>query len=351
MSPGLILFPKIKTDRSGFTLVELLVVIAIIGVLVGLLLPAVNAARESGRRAACTNNLKQIALALTAYETANRTFPAGRLGCDDWNGGPCAGQQGYNRSGTSGFVAIFPQLDENVLYSAFAPFDKGAVFPGTSDATTSGWDVPTIYPKDPPKDPQAIKNALSKRPPVFVCTSDRSLPNFADSLPAMFNDSSYANHPTTTSSYALCMGWNANNSSDRNQINYYNNGAFIYLTTHRSADIRDGLSYTYFVGETIEGHLAESGNAWAYGFGLLSSLRSTDNPLNTQPGQGTLQDVGKGLKANGAFASRHPLGANFAYGDGHVVFTNELIAQNLYHALSTIALGETVQDDGHGNIQ
>ena len=68
--------------RRGFTLVELLVVIAIIGVLVSLLLPAVNAAREAARRTQCMNNVRQFALAVANYESANGVFPPGRISCD-----------------------------------------------------------------------------------------------------------------------------------------------------------------------------------------------------------------------------------------------------------------------------
>jgi prepilin-type N-terminal cleavage/methylation domain-containing protein/prepilin-type processing-associated H-X9-DG protein len=93
--------------RRGFTLIELLVVIAIIAVLISLLLPAVQAAREAARRAQCTNNLKQIALAMHNYASANDAFPAAAI----------TDKQG--KALLSWRVAILPYIEQNVLYQKF----------------------------------------------------------------------------------------------------------------------------------------------------------------------------------------------------------------------------------------
>src|SRR5687767_3447022 len=106
--------------RAGFTLVELLVVIAIIGILVALLLPAVQAAREAARRAQCTNNLKQIGIALHNYHDTYKTFPFGK-------GQSYPGAAGYARWSTH--ALILPFVEQNTLHASidfrFAPATPG----------------------------------------------------------------------------------------------------------------------------------------------------------------------------------------------------------------------------------
>lgn len=341
-----------RTCSEGFTLVELLVVIAIIGMLVGLLLPAVNSARESGRRATCSNNLKQIGLALVSYESGNRAFPPGRMGCDTFSSAPATcSNSAQGTVATSAFLAILPQLDNATTYSLLVSWGTtGGVYPATG-STTSGWNT------------AAVTSGLLIRPAVFVCPSDIARPS-----------NTLVSPHTTTSSYALVLGSNGNGEPELSQ-KYTNNGPFVYGTARRSADVRDGLSQTMFAGEANGGDQPATMNSWPLSIAFLSSLRATDNPLNSQQGGGGVVQIplspntaqpytlpsgpqslgpetiqadsgisGLAPYAVGAFSSMHPQGANFVFGDGHVKYIPNLIDFPTYQALSTIAGNEPIDE-------
>ena len=108
----------------------------------------------------------------------------------------------------------------------------------------------------------------------------------------------------------------------------------MYLKRFKFTKCTDGLSKTLMVGEVVDGHTRDSSNIWTRGLRNLDSFRTTANPLNTWPGTGVI-DTGSGTKVNGAFASRHPGGCQFVFGDGHVAMLNESIDQDIYEALST----------------
>lgn len=295
--------------KNAFTLVELLVVIAIIGVLVALLLPAVQAAREAARRMQCTNNLKQLALAIINYEQALGNYPPGRMGCDCWDADVCKNNTDAQRPGTSGFAMILPQLEQQSLYDQFG-WQKGALYPADCvDSTENGWNT-------------GLADLLKMRPKVFVCPSDNAKP---------LHDSSAA----ATGSYALCQGSQGPSFGiDQVKVKHYNNGLFMYRTPLNNSHVRDGTSNTFFMGEVIEAHTENSSNRWMVGSRHTDSLRTAENPLNTPPTKGVVVDLYNN-KVNGAFASRHTGGAYFAFADGHVQFLSENISLPLYKALAT----------------
>jgi len=309
---------RIRPTRRGFTLVELLVVIAIIGVLVALLLPAVQAAREAARRAQCTNNLKQWALAVSTYEDSLKIYPTGRMGCDCWTGDVCGNRPSSTRPGTSAFVLLLPQMEQQAMYDQLG-FQKGAVAPATGCAgvtdDTAGWST-------------GITHLLASQPKAVVCPS-----NTAKKISGSWGVGSYAfNHGTRGASLG----------TDQDDLKHYNTGVFMYRTPIKPRDVTDGLANTIYLGEVVNGHDPNNSNRWMIGSRHTDSLRATENPLNTPISAPIFLDL-YDLKVNGAFSSKHPRGALFAFGDGHVQFIGDNINLTLYRALSTRAGGETAQ--------
>lgn len=296
-----------KQRTNAFTLVELLVVIAIIGILIAMLLPAVQAAREAARRMQCSNNLKQMGLALVNYEGVHGVYPPARLGCDGHNENACAGLKDCQRQLTSGFVMLLPFVEQTTLYKQFGSFEKGAVKPDQAmgDGTTAGWDTAQVLA------------AIKTRPTVYVCPSDVAAPTHG-------YFSGYA-----TGSYAFCQGTVGASVGTATSMKYYNDGVFMYHTLYKSRDITDGLSNTIFVGEGSQGDTSESMNRWTVTLRHLDSMRSTENPINIPFGPGTLYEH------DGAFRSEHPGGGMFVFGDGHVDFIDESIDHATYNALAT----------------
>jgi prepilin-type N-terminal cleavage/methylation domain-containing protein/prepilin-type processing-associated H-X9-DG protein len=321
------------TTRRGFTLVELLVVIAIIGVLVALLLPAVQAAREAARRAQCVNNERQIPLALIEFHDAKGYFPAARLGCDT-TGEPAPGTDcgpskpttygEFAYHGASALVMILPYIEQQALYNQFQ-LDKIPLW----GAGSTWYDAA----------PQSFKDALTKRIDMFVCPSDNELLPFSEYK----HELSARAGEVAAGSYACVAG--AQGPPNTTQLKYDNDGVFFYRRTFKIPEISDGTSNVMFIGETISGHKTENNNIWTNGNRGNSTMRTTRTPLNTIIGPtvvGTANTVTPDPGSHAGFNSAHPSGANFGFGDGHVIFIADSIDINTYRALSTRAGDETV---------
>ncbi len=324
---------------TGFTLVELLVVIAIIGVLVALLLPAVQAAREAARRIQCVNNLKQIGMACLNYESAKSKLPRGRLGCD----GSTVPGQGLAPTDCSSTPASVIPL--STFWMILPYVEKGPIY-SRINLTAALSQLPFFTPsKDNVKSPKWFQDLGNQEIMATSVESYRCPSDDSESLVTL-TASGFDNVLIATGSYAMVHGAIGPSLETSNTMKYANSGPFLYRKPIKLKEITDGTSTTMFTGEASDGDILEGRNRWMFSGRHVDSLRSTENPLNTPvvfPGVTTIDRYG--YKANGAFRSRHPQGCNFVFGDGHVDFLQDEIDISVYHALSTIASTIITQDN------
>jgi prepilin-type N-terminal cleavage/methylation domain-containing protein/prepilin-type processing-associated H-X9-DG protein len=320
----------VARQGSGFTLVELLVVIAIIGILVALLLPAIQAAREAARRMSCSNNLKQWGVAVQNYHDVKKEFPPARPGPDATGSlevrivgkptGPRAsGGKGYERSGASGFVLMLPLIENQALYDEFDIESGDGIW--LSGISMVNWRTPRK------------EEAIGTRPEFVACPSSMTLPRTE-----IAQYQSWSVIPAT-GSYAFCAGHRGINKFgvDACLVKHHNTGIHLYWTRVKMRQLTDGTSKTISVGETIEGHTQSSSNIWTYVLRFGDCYRVTEVALNTPPGVESAVAGDNPGEFNGAFASHHPGGAQFVYADGHIEFVTENIDLDTYQNLSTIA--------------
>jgi prepilin-type N-terminal cleavage/methylation domain-containing protein/prepilin-type processing-associated H-X9-DG protein len=321
----------------GFTLVELLVVIAIIGLLVGLLLPAVQAARESARRTQCTNNLKQIGLALQNYHDNLGFYPSGYL---DGNKVPTNTPDLDVGPGWGWAALALPYLEQGNLYSQIN-FSQGIGAP--ANVAVAG---------------QAL--------PAYQCASDP----LQDSIPIYNTSMTTVIATVAHSNYVGCNGWeecywNSGGAGDgggadglAGGFGESGNGLFFRNSHYTTANVTDGLSGTIFVGERSSDHSPSTWTGAVTG-GLCPAWMAGQIPNSAPPGpaydntdyaEALVLAHGNGTHLPSAdfpifdpdtFYSMHAgKGANFLFGDGSVRFLTSNIDPATYQYLCTIAGGE-----------
>ncbi len=175
------MFRRFSTKRQAFTLVELLVVIAIIGILVGLLLPAVQAAREAARRMQCTNNLKQLGIALHNHHDALKRLPS-QSHDPVWKA-PLNNANAWDRIGY--LADILPYIEQSGLYNQIVPYSLAGGFVWqTNDRTVSGVIVPSPYKTNVPAFRCPSESVLLRpddgKPTNYVCNRGDIYMNFGD---------------------------------------------------------------------------------------------------------------------------------------------------------------------------
>lgn len=364
-----------KSSRHGFTLVELLVVIAIIGILVALLLPAVQSAREAARRMSCVSNLKNVALAAINYHDQNGHFPVNE---DHYKGSPDSVQvvnidersfawtarkdvveDPDDRDGGGWITRILPQMEEQALYDQFDIPDHGL---------NGSWVVknPNTLGMNYANDP-SFKAALETQPAVLVCASDEyatasggidqfpfrdvsQVPNAVNLRVATTNYKGNAGDGTFESAQGggpARPGYDTYDPLFECYIGTDCFGIFWRATYLRGgvklSQVSDGTSKTFLVGEAspADGNSA----AWAAdGDWAITGIElNWDFEANgCTPGGGGGADCWTKWRG---FRSFHPGGANFANADGSVVFVTDGLDHLVYRARSTRKGGETIQDN------
>lgn len=348
-------------SAKGFSLVELLVVIAIIGILVSLLLPAVQAAREAARRMQCMNNLKQLGLAMHNYAATIGSFPPGRVvnlsPTDDLTASANGNATTGNGECFSAYAFLLPQLEQTAIYDQIN-FDSG---PDT-----------------------AANNFMSiQQPPVFLCPSDSGVRSLAQGV-------GFAG----VTNYVLSTG-STKSVSTKNPNQVPVNGIYFENSRVRFADVTDGTSQTVCISEQIlsdPGDLANANGNWngrlpTTGFVLTSGNNNSSagpelmnypadcvsgNKLQLTRGNRLLYGApghtmynhlrapnDRGIDCRGglphsqrnfywwsrlshnvAAHSKHPGGVNSLYCDGHVQFVAQSINAQTWIALGSRAEGE-----------
>jgi prepilin-type N-terminal cleavage/methylation domain-containing protein len=304
-----------RRPSCGFTLVELLVVIAIIGILVALLLPAVQMVREAARRVQCQNNLKQFGVAVHNHHDVHKKLP---ISVSPFWEGP---RPWPTRDGRGWILTLLPYLEQQALYDKFAPVFK-------SDFLSGGGL------RDP-----AVRPAMQMRLPALQCPSDDSVRKLSD------NQWQWEGVEVALTSYNGVIGDNRmggslsmHPGSEPDCISTGRCPGLFYRLTYqlptRLSQIRDGTSNTLMVGEDVPEHNAHSTAFYANG-----DYASCHAPLNFFPDPPRPRDWWDVM----SFRSRHPGGASFCLADASVRFLSQDIDYPLYRAVSTKAGGEPVQ--------
>jgi prepilin-type N-terminal cleavage/methylation domain-containing protein/prepilin-type processing-associated H-X9-DG protein len=305
----------LRSTRRAFTLIELLVVIAIIGILIGLLLPAVQKVREAANRAKCANNLKQLALAVHNYHDAYGHLPSSLLfkpGAVPW----------------SHLANLLPYIEQMDLY-------RQANVPNGPNSTYVVYEIKIL--SCPSDGSPRVRTDVDMEIESGTYYGTGAISNYKGINGAgwgkYYSDSTFTNEKSYASIYNYTDPTGNADSFDMGQGMLYRSD---WYRPRSLSSVIDGTSNTLMLGEDLPEY-----NAWSSWASANQGL-TTAIPINVKnPATGTYYSRTDWANCWGA-KSHHTGGAQFAYGDGHIGFISESIDMTTYRALGTMNGGEVV---------
>jgi prepilin-type N-terminal cleavage/methylation domain-containing protein/prepilin-type processing-associated H-X9-DG protein len=312
--------------ERGFSVIELLVVVAIIGLLIGLTLPAVQAARERGRRMHCSNNLKQIGLGVLGYHGAHGCFPPGNLTLAE---GLCTlddSSFGYpSQSGTNWLICILPFMEQQSLYETydFNQFNEAPANRGLRESRVATYVCPADVTAEELLIPAAGPGGAFALKLPYMPGSYRAVTGRSDGV-GFIDSGSFISYPREWRGAMHTVGIRG-------------------LETESLRHCGDGASHTLLAGEsttrTSLGWRTFWANSYAhYTLGAITPQRRVlwgdYDRCMTEGGRGASAPCKRG------WGSFHPSGLNFVFVDGSVRFVQESIDMEILASLATIDGGE-----------
>ncbi len=318
--------------RKAFTLIELLVVIAIIGILIALLIPAVQAARETARKTQCTKKVSQLCLALQTYHNLHKMYPI--------NWGVISGKPDPATIippklnpllGTKGFswmCMILPMIEEGALYKQInfeRPYSLSSNL-GPPNMPVAAFHCPSDT-HEGTLDNQALCSGVTN---YKACIGS----NWPGTSSGLFryrpSDAGFGGrNATSDNGLDYPTGWCGRGGGPPNVLP----PGKPVITAEKH--IRDGTSHTIAIGESLPEWCA-----WSAWFNFEGSLATCAIPLNWRKPGATSAEVAVSWESSWSFRSRHSGGANFGFLDGHTKFVSQDIDWATYRALGTVAGGE-----------